>query len=323
MCDKKNSLPSKHAAALTLLAVGLLLTVSATVMHCINLYYFYDVEIGYFTSGALLPRITRWLVILSTVSFAAMGIFVFRGSPLRYAKEIPLPVRLGAIVSALGVIALTALDILSYVKGNTEKLPLHLVLLGILSVVFFVLLTLNKRMEALQVISGFAVILRLVLLLADSYFNILVPMNAPEKISFMFGCLGGMVLISTELRGVARRIRPGLALFLLSSATLLLGFSSIPWLFGYVCGIHTDPTLLGGSILLLSLFAVALCRFITVCLNPFPAEEDEEKEPTGEPSDVAAAETADLSEESPAPESTEEEPTPSDEEEASPSSKEE
>ena len=55
--------------------VAALLTVLGTLLRAVGLFKFYDREVEYFQSGALVPELLIWLCIIAPVAFVFVGIF--------------------------------------------------------------------------------------------------------------------------------------------------------------------------------------------------------------------------------------------------------
>ena len=273
--------------ALPYAVIGISLAVLSAILRCINLVFFFDSDIGYYQRGAVLPILSVILLAASVVFFAVCSILWFRKSPVTYAKTPSWAVRIGAFVAVAGFIALVAFDILGVVAG--AKLSIVNLLFGVLSIAYFVMLALDKGQDGLRVLCGFCVILRLLISLAGSYFNIFIQMNAPDKLFFHLGCLGGMLFLISELRALLANPRPALHLFSCGAATLFLGVASLPSIVAYYSGLLTDDTVLGGYYMLFGLFVYTAIRLLSLALTPIGNEPSTE-ETTDTPEEPAPIE---------------------------------
>ncbi len=266
---------SKLRFALPYAVIALSLAVLSIALRCVNLFFFFDSDIGYYQKGAVLPLLSVVLLVAAVVFFAVCSILWFRKASVAYAKTPSWAVRIGASIAAAGFAALIVLDVVGVVSGN--ELSVVSLLFGVLSIVYFVMLALNKGRDGLRILCGFCVILRLLISLAGSYFNIFIQMNAPDKLFFHLGCLGGMLFLISELRALIANPRPALHLFSCGAATLFLGVASVPSIVAYHSGRLTDDSVLGGYYMLLGLFLYTAIRFLSIVLAPVCNEPCEEE----------------------------------------------
>ncbi len=242
--------------------VSLALTVISIALRCVNLSFFYDSDIGYYTRGALLPALGNILLFFSLLFFAIFPFFIFRKADVAYSPKTPLSARIAAAVPAIGFLILAVTDLTD--PKLTVSIPFLSCALSIIAAVYFILVALEKATPLSSVLCGFCAILRLVLALGSSYFDVTVPMNAPDKLLFQFACLGGMVFLVSELRAVASKARPFLYFFAAGCAVLFLGTSSLPSLFAAHASILKNTELLFSYYMLASLFVYVAVRLFTV-----------------------------------------------------------
>lgn len=274
---------SLRRSALIYTAVVLALTTLAALIRAIGLFFFYDASIGYF-SGALFSALAYLVPMGALLVLGILSLVFFRGEEIGYAKNAPLAVK---IVSA----ACALLFFLWSVQGLTSGAPWYTTVLGLFSALYFLLaLTADTRTPALP-IAGLCVILRLIVALGNSHFDITVAMNSPDKLALQLALLSGMIFTVCELR--ARIDTPRTALWFFSAgiaATLLIG-NSLPTLLAAAADriYRPDAPLLSATLLAFGLYAAV--RLLTVALNPTPAQEEPETELTEEEPESPEEET--------------------------------
>ena len=313
-------------------AVALGLALVSAALRTVNLFFFFDSDPGYYVSGAVLP-ILEWVLLgLSVVLLIVGAIVLFRGKPIGYKKHTPLGVRIGAAFGALGFGWLLVTDIISYAGGaesanESATSGLLPILLGLAATAYFVLIVVNVKAEAVRLATGFCVILRLLTALSASYFNLFVPMNAPDKLMFQLGILSAMLFMINEIRATVSALRPVLYMACAGIATVFLGAAALPSLIAYYATV-LNASYEHCNIALLGLFLYVIVRFLCLCLSPEreqeeleagkadaednadsdEAEEDPEaEEPTIEPEEAPEAEEHTIQPEE-APMSTEDTP---------------
>ena len=158
-------------------------SVISVALRCINLFCFFDSEIGYYASGAILPTVSNVLLLIFALFFIVFPFITMKKSAANCRE-------------ASGV----------YWK----------VAVGILSLVL------------------------LTVVLAFSYFNQKVQMNAPDKVLFGLACITSMVFVANELR-VAVGTKRDSTHSAFAALTLLIGATaSVPSLIAYYTGALTS-----------------------------------------------------------------------------------
>ena len=153
----------------------------------------------------------------------------------------------------------------------------------------------------------YGLILFFLLSLGNSYFDVSVGMNTPDKLLFLVACLSGMLFTVEELQILVGKEKRGLYFFSLGAAVFFLGASSIPTLVAISFGaMYFSPWHLT-HLVLLGVFLYALTRMLLLAFpapdaKEIPATEAEgsaiaEEEPTTE-ADAPVTEPTDPSEES-------------------------
>ena len=258
-----------HAAARWYLVGALALSVLLTALRCINLFFFFDTDIGYHTAGAILPVISTWLLILSIVSLGAVSIVFFRKQSFRYREKDNPAVRLLGGVCALGFSCLAVFDALQ--AGSILA-----ILSGLGATVYFLTVTFRYSHPLLRVLTGLCAILRVAMALATEYFNIEIQMNAPDKLFFLLGCIGAMLFLVCELRATVSVARPILYRFSAACCILLCAVASIPSILGTFADRLETGSALPPRFLLLFLCVYAAARLFEVTFRPVAEGSTEE-----------------------------------------------
>ena len=256
--------------------ISLVLIAIAVLLRTLNLFLYYEADIGYYRQGAWLPIVLRAALMLSTILLATLPFFL-------EGKVAPIPkphAASSALAITVGVVfAVTAL--LRYCSSaiDASRHSILLFLMGGFAATYFVLLGLNKLSPLAALITGFGAILWFASVLVSSYFDVYVAMNAPTKVALLLACLGGMLLMLGEMRLLCGAHKKRFYLFALSSSTLYLGVSSIPNLIADAAGLLPARDLAFADLPILALGLFGIIRL----LGPFGQEEKaEEAEPEGD-----------------------------------------
>lgn len=262
---------STKRVSLVYCAVTVSLTVVAIVLRFLNLAFFFDSSIHYYRPDSLLP-ILEWVVLTAGTAFAAVISFLsLRRLPIFAEEKQPRPVKAFAIVAAVGFLVLAASTL-----GTTGSLISTLLSMG--ACLYFLLIFGNQTKPLPLTLSGLCVIVRLLWVLAESYFDVTVPMNSPNKLILELACLSGMLFLVEELRTLISKARPALYPFSLGVTVLLTGTASIPSLLGHFAKVIDLSDLLAANVALLTLFLYAVCRLLLLTLRA-PVEAIDTEEP--------------------------------------------
>lgn len=262
-------------AALSYLIGTLAVSALLTALRCINLFFFFDSDIGYHTSGAILPTLCSVLLILSIVSFAAVSIFLFRKQSFQYKEKATPSVRILGGLCAIAFLCLSCVDAMQ--SGS-----IFAILFGIGSAVYFLTVAINYSQPLLRVLTGLCAILRVAMALASSYFNIYVQMNAPEKLFFLLGCIGGMLFLVCELRATVSSARPILYRLSAACGILLSAVASIPSILGSFADLLESDGELPARAVLFFLCLYMVARLFEITIQPAVEKATEETESTEE-----------------------------------------
>lgn len=256
-----------------LIAIGL--TAIASILGVLALFLNYDSLIGYYSNGAILPIVLAIVCVASVVFFAVFAILRFRGFPSAYAKKTSLAVRIAAFASA-------ALALLLAITDLRAGASIFVLLLGLGACLYFLLMATEKATPALSLAFGFCTILRLVVEVARSYTDFLIPMNSPEKLWLHLAAVAGMFFLISEMRAMIAKPYTATTLFASATATLLGTTSALTLLLGSLThrfyGTATKSSVVFAALLLaFSIYAAA--RLFTVVLCPTEEEPEEISEP--------------------------------------------
>lgn len=275
-----------NAAARWYLVGTLALSVLLTALRCINLFFFFDADIGYHTAGASLPVISTYLLILSLVSLGAVCIVFFRKQGFQYREKSTPASRLLGGVCALGFSYLAGFDTL-------QAGAILAALAGLGSAAYFLTVTFNYSHLLLRALTGLCAILRVAMALATEYFNVEIQMNAPDKLFFLLGCIGAMFFLVCELRATVAAARPILYRFSAACCILLCAVASIPSILGVFADRLETGSALPTRFLLLCLCVYAAARLFEITKAPAVEEATEESEETKESEETEEPSTED------------------------------
>ena len=259
---------------------ALILCALCITLRVLGIMFFFDSDIGYFQKGSPVSVLAELLPALCVIA-ALVVCFVPKICPPVGEVSNTRAVRIAAILPALGFIGYAVsygIRLLDYTTMfPTVPLAYWLLLLStVLSAVFFLLVCFKKNNgNALFAVLGVAVMVWLVLSLADSYFDVYIQMNSPLKNGFQFACLGAMLLVVNELRTDLDVKRPHFHLCAATVATVLLGTVSISSIIGTVMDKMPENYILyHADCVLLPLFIYSAVRLVCMCFSKSaPAEE--------------------------------------------------
>ena len=146
----------------------------------------------------------------------------------------------------------------------------------------------NKTTPALALVFGFCTILRMMLPLADSYMNLYLPMNSPEKLWLSTAVVAAIFFLVCEIRALVTKPYTATWFFSAATAVSVLWPSSLILILGSRDGVFYQPISMATLLFAVFLFTVALyaiIRLFTMAINPLPKEDaelPEETEPTEE-----------------------------------------
>ena len=216
-------------AALSVIIAAVSLAVISVVLRSLNLFFFFDSELGYYERGAILPVVANLLLGLGSAFFVVFGFAFFRKKPIEY-KKTNIATATVCVISALFCLVLTVSDAVSVINGN--RFGLLFAALSFMSGLYFVCAATDLK-PVYKIITGVFAIIRLTLMLGGSYFDQQVQMNAPDKVLFGLACVFSMLFIASELKVFVGTARSSVFTFSASIASLLSAASSLPSIIAY------------------------------------------------------------------------------------------
>lgn len=261
------------------------LTALAIILRCVNLFFFYDIGIGYYRAGAFLPIAERILMILAVVCIGVGCVYFFRRKEIIYSEKPHTLLKIAAILSALTLVIFT---VVCLNRGeNPSWMSRLLPILSIIAAAYFLLHTSPEAIPPLpRFITGLALILWLLFSMSSAYFDVFTQMNTPQKLLFQLSCVAGMLFTVSELRVLVSESRPVLYLAAYSVALFFTGAYSVPSLIAGFAGAIQTPDWSYSAIPLFGLFIYLLIRgfFFTVKdkngNTPAKEEVSEESDPS-------------------------------------------
>ena len=259
----------------------LMLAAAATLLRILSLFFFYDINSGYHMSGALLPIITG-----ITVAFAAVACIVFC-----YIPKLSVVADGAAESNALGYLfAIPALTAVYFIYGlvtklleyaqygqSASRLEILTLVLAVSALIYFIIAATKFKVGS-SAAPVFAILSALwtVTLISDSYFDMLVPMNSPNKTVNALALVASMMFLVSEMRLTMTDKNNRFRLFSVSLAVLLNAVSAIPSLAAHLCGAFGGSYSFGmGEAVSLSLLFPAIARLVSICLKSEPMIHDD------------------------------------------------
>ncbi len=258
---KNTSIRSRAVFGICALAITVILIVARLICN----FHALDIFTGYYT---VVGKLISLYLPLIFVAAAAVFCFVPKFGITQGPTLNTPPVKISAVLPAAGL-ALYAFKTIEFYMLYRALSTIQLVALiaSVFGVVFFVLIALSNKLEsAVYLICGIAVIFWSICAVATSYFDLLLPMNSPLKITNQLGLLSLMLLALSEIRAVFDTKRRQLQLFSVTTATILLGVASVPNVISNFMGkLPYAYDLIFVDVVLLGAFVFAAARLITLC----------------------------------------------------------
>ncbi len=223
---------TKKKAAIIFLTVALSLSAVSALLRTLNMLFFFDSFLGYYQKGAALPIISNILLALGAVFFTVFAFVFFKKQPMSISAPCRTETVISSLSAAVAVFA-AGFELVKAFKGNYSITPIAL--LSLVCAAYF-LIAIHNVKPLFKVLSGLLLIIRITLMLAGSYFNHYVQMNAPDKIMFGLACVLSLLFIASELKLFVDNARSHMYFI---SAALVAVFSltsSIPSIIAYHAG---------------------------------------------------------------------------------------
>ena len=270
---------------------------SCVVLRLISTMFFFDGDIAYYQTGAVLPIITNVIMALT-----AIGAIVFcLISKVSVEPNMPVETkvtRIASIIAAVGfavfgMIYVTSLTQYSNIYGSIPTTYLLCAVCTFGACAFFALKALRaSNADILYVLTGILVAVWLVLELAECYFDTFIPMNSPLKLTFEFACLGALLLTVNEMRVGLDQKRRGFHLFAATVASVFLPTSAIPSIICYLNGdMPASYVLVYSDLVMLGISVLAVARLVQLCFY-------EQAEPTESETEIQDSDEEQIEEQS-------------------------
>lgn len=264
---KKISVP-----AFVYAAVALIITLAAVILRTVSLLSFYDADIGYYKSDAVLPVVMNILCLAGTLFFVS-AFFVFRKQELPVTgKENNIFVKCASVAAAVGFAGYV---IITLIDSNLTALIL-LALAGALASAVYFLMNLKKQPanRDSQMYAGIGIIVFGIYSLAKSYFDMNVQMNSPNKTALHLACLATLVFFVNEFRALVSDRRKGFYVFSLCAVVLFTGMFSIPPIIADLSGALKNYTYITVNYVFTGVFLYCLVRLAVMAVGLSDKEPD-------------------------------------------------
>ncbi len=280
---------------LTYAAVAAALTLVGIVLHTFCLFFFYDADIGYYTRDAL-PVVLRVICILSVIFFFSAFLTVKPARSELCGREEGTAVRLASVVAAICFALFFVMSIIiSPAYSDNSVLELVSKLSALLGVIYFSMNLIPGINRNAQVLCGLGMILWNVYVMAGSYFEALVPLNASLKVMLHLTIISVLLFMVNEFYAFLSCIRPRTYLFTLCLASFFSGVYSIPALLYKLLGQAATYEDVCYDIVYLALFVYFASRLI--CLARFGDKAvTDVSDATGAPQEFSDSEENEISE---------------------------
>ena len=243
-----------------------LLTVVCVALRFVAVSTVYDADIGYYKTGAVVPTV---LHVLCFVSFAlAMSII-----PLLPKKTLPealpcgLGVRASAAIQLVFALGMAAYLIYPAFTGGVKVSAVSIicVIAALFSTVYFALVMAGKAVPEKKnsALFGYTVIVYVLMMLANSYFDFYTTMNSPNKLITQIALMSIMVALLFEMRAILGiSLARGYAAFTLF-AVFLSAVSSIPGVVLFLAGTFTKPMYFAVNFVIFGFFIYLAVRYVS------------------------------------------------------------
>ena len=228
-------------------------------LRVVCLFLFHD-DIGYYTSGAVLPIIANTLFGITLAFLLFAVIFSINKSqsiePLgkfsQYAALLPM----GALIYHI-----IQMFIAQFNDSVVNKFLFAIC--AIAASVFFFLLSLGgKKHKTVTFYFGMGALLYVFFCWMKAYFDFATPINSTDKIFFYLSCAGAVIFIFNEMCACYGFVRAKFYYFSLFSAITVLAVSSMSAIVGYIFGIFKTTLTLESDIFFTALLIYAIARLI-------------------------------------------------------------
>ena len=265
----------------------------ATVLRALSLLLFYDAEIGYYQHGSVIPTI--FSAFLTILALFAVVSCVLLGKNAPRTEKYTVSSKCAAVFVALAFAVVSiSVALLSYelskVYDISDMTPAVLLInfltmiTPIVACVYFVLYALGKCSQTFSLIGGIFTLIYFVIILASAYFDVSVPMNAPEKLSTHLCCVCALLLVLNEMRVMCGAEKKAFYLFSVSFSAIALNSCALPTIIASFTGALTDGVITPPDPSAYVFFALGIFSVVRLIMLE-PKDTNEAKE---EPTDTSS-----------------------------------
>ena len=249
--------------------IALAISVISAILHTVSMLFFCDAD-KYFEVGAVMPIISNTFLAVSVIGFAVCA-FLFTDAK----STVKAPEGIAGYTALIPAAALLlhSSQLVSIALEAKSISSIIMLICAIVSTVFFIMISFSKEYTMIIAICGTGFIVWLGLCWFNSYNDLFIPMNAPEKLFFHFGCIGAALLVVGELRTMYEISRPRLYRFSLWSAQLLLLAASLPSIVKFFTK-NAKGSVFYESLVLFAVAIYAIARSISFIITSYRAKKE-------------------------------------------------
>ncbi len=275
-----------------LLIITIVATFIGAALRCVNLFLFFEEEIGYFAPNAVLPTVMHIFFALCVAFFLICSVML-RKKKLVGCDDKNLFVTFSSAFAAITLLLIAFYTVYSFVALNSTagesniKTLFFGAALALSSVYFF--MNTAKRSSDAQGLLVIVLIAVIVFIVATLYFDVTIPMNSPNQILFNMAAISALLFFISESKARISTEKTWLYVFSLCSAAFLCGVYAIPSIIRF----GTLSTQFHIFALFLSFFIYFLSRLVTLLTHAEEiydrveaAEEQYEETETDSPEDA-------------------------------------
>ena len=250
--------------------IALAVCIISAILHTVSMLFFCDAD-AYFTVGAAMPIVSNTFLAVSIIAFAVCA-FLFTDSKSR----VKAPEGVAGYFALLPAAALLihSAQLVSTALASTSVLSIVKLMFAIVSAIFFIMIAFSKEYTTVTALCGTGFIIWLGICWLNSYNDLFIPMNSPEKLFFHFGCIGAALLVVGELRSMYDISKPKLYRFSLWSAQLLLLAASLPSVIEFFTK-SSKSSVFYESLVLFCIALYAIARSISFMITSYRAKKEE------------------------------------------------
>lgn len=285
------------------------LSLVAAVLCCVALFTSYDGEKGYF-DASLTVSLMKAVAVVATI-FCFTPLFLLPKGELDGISPATIPTFIPSVYMALVSMAISVILFVSiggidigvftvFIRSFQSSVPALILFAfaGIMclgSATYFILnffaAGASRKQNEMQALAGYAVLFASCCLIALSYFDRSVSMNAPGKLFFNLSTILFMLFMLCELRTLLECPKP--RLYLVSGALTMVfsAVSSLPWLIAFAFGKAKGP--IYPTYLIYFLFTFGIFAYTAVRLGVFVSARSlaermaENAPPEEDPADIS------------------------------------